>query len=855
MPERPILRLPEPIGANPPKAPRGGSTIIKPTRKRQGERLGPRLDPLVAIAGDIQRLSQLRNDPKAIAPDRALVFEVSGSIVEFYEQAAAIGLEYLADEEREFPADSDFQIDKKPEEAISGRVYLAMPSVQALQRLVSLWSRYLDGKRMPNGFGMWSKLFGLLREIRPWGPQDRLPPETLAYWEERLRIEPDAPVRIEVELWFRETAEIRARSISTLRTVVASLGGRTIDHSVIAAIRYDAALVDLPAGRVADLLANPVISLAAVEDIMFLRPQTMAEHRETDELQIEEAKAPTSSAPGELPPIVALIDGLPLQNHSRLAGRLIVDDPDGFEEGYLAAVRRHGTEMASLILHGDLNGNGPPLSKRLYVRPVMRPTADGRDERTPADRLVVDLIYRSIVRMKEGDAGGPPSAPSILIVNISLGDPNRPFAGLISPWARLLDYLAFRYNLLFLVSAGNIHDPLELTEFDTWTDFTNAAEPDKEQAVFRAINNNKSRRTLLSPAEAVNVLTIGAAHRDSVSPPQTPPLAADPIGAGHLPNISSALGLGFRRVIKPDLLMDGGREFVRLRSTHPLVVEPMKITGRAFGLRAAAPDGTDLDRTILTWGTSAATALTTRAAHAIHDALTDEAGGSLHADTPTELQAILVKALLVHASTWSEKWTLLEQIVGGTHYARADDVSRILGHGILQEVRSIECTAGRATFAGVGEIKAGDAVIYRIPLPSSLEGVSEYRAVTVTLAWFTPINPRHQGYRMIALEAGPGADKRYSLGVDRAKGQPSHHAIRRGTVFHDRREGDRATAYIDEGDLVVRVSARDTAGDYAEAVPYALALSLEVGVTSQLQVYDEMRVTVSERLRTAVRTT
>ncbi|WP_222122373.1 hypothetical protein, partial [Bacillus licheniformis] len=33
-------------------------------------------------------------------------------------------------------------------------------------------------------------------------------------------------------------------------------------------------------------------------------------------------------------PIVALLDGLPLENHSALRGRLEIDDPDDFESLY-----------------------------------------------------------------------------------------------------------------------------------------------------------------------------------------------------------------------------------------------------------------------------------------------------------------------------------------------------------------------------------------------------------------------------------------------------------------------------------------------------------------------------------------
>jgi len=849
VPDRPLLRLPEPVAANPPRPPRGGTAVTKPTRERQKERLGSRLERLGQIAANPQEIMQLRSDPQSIAPERAIVFEVAGSIAEFYQRAADIGLEYLADDEREFAPDNDFQVKDKPEEEVVGRIYLAMPDVGALQELIRLWNRYISGGRMPNGFAVWSKLFSLLRDIRPWGPQDRLPPETLEFWQERLRSNPDEAVRFEVEFWFRENPDVRSRVLTSFSTALRALGGELVAHSVIAEIRYDAALVDLPVGRVADLLNDPTITLAAVDEIMFIRPQTMAEYGIADETEAG-ADVSVGGDPTELPPIVAMIDGLPIQNHQRLAGRLLVDDPESFETGYAAATRRHGTEMASLILHGDLNATGSSLSRRIYVRPVLRPTPDGQHERTPVDMLVVDLIYRAVRRIKEGEGSTPAAAPSVVLVNLSLGDPNRLFAGVMSPWARLLDYLAYKYRVLFLVSAGNIYDPLELSEYQTWGEFVSASVEDRERAIFRSINANRSRRSLLSPAEAMNVLTVGAAHRDSVAPGRELPLALDPTDVGHLPNISSALGLGFRRVIKPDLLLDGGREYVRLKSTHPLVVEPVRVTGRAFGLLAAAPDpqGADLSRTMLTWGTSAATALATHVGHGIFDVLMDREGGSRHADTPQEYQALLVKALLVHGSSWGDRWPMLEELVGGEHASKKDDVSRILGHGILDAMRVKECTTGRATLVGVGEVKTGDASLYRVPLPPSLDGVSEFRAVTVTAAWFSPINPRHQGYRMAALEAGPGGDQSMSLGVSRAKAQPNHHAIRRGTVFHDRREGERASAYVDNGDLLIRVAARASAGEYDALVPYALAVSIEVGVTSQVQVYDEVRAAIEAQI-------
>ena len=167
-------------------------------------------------------------------------------------------------------------------------------------------------------------------------------------------------------------------------------------------------------------------------------------------------------------------------------------------------------------------------------------------------------------------------------------------------------------------------------------------------------------------------------------------------------------------------------------------------------------------------------------------------------------------------------------------------------------MRILECTAERATLIGYGEMAPGTASLFRIPLPPSLERVVEPRSVTVTVAWFTPINPRHQGYRVVALEAKPGGDPKFSLGVDRSKMQPHDKAIDRGTVYQDRREGGRAVPYVDGGDLLVRIAARETAGEFTHPVPYALAVSIEVGVGSTTPVYDEVRAAVLARVRPAV---
>lgn len=443
---------------------------------------------------------------------------------------------------------------------------------------------------------------------------------------------------------------------------------------------------------------------------------------------------------------------MPVQRHQLLDGRIIVDDPDGVEDESTVAKRRHGTEMASLILHGDLAGPAPEpaLSRPLHVHPVLwaLPGALEEQECFHPRRLMIDTCYRAVLRMKEGEGDGPPSSRDVFLVNVSLGDSRRPYANQVSPWARLLDYLAWRFHLLFLVSAGNISEPLPIPGFSGSSAFEDTP-IEKRQ--------HRSQRTLLSPAEAINVVTVGACHDEAAESPVYAGTLVDPIESRALPNVSSALGLGHLRTVKPDILMPGGREHVTpIPGAGGLAVRPA-LPGHAFGVLAAAPDpGGELDRIRPTSATSAATALATRFAHRTFDALTDPDNGNVLADADPQYYPLVVRALLVHSCRWDDEATEhAAQALGpqepSRHGERADNVARVLGHGIPLADAVTACAADRATLIGYGEIENGQVLEYQVPLPISLSGRRIPRTVTTTLAWFSPVTVRNRIYRLAKL--------------------------------------------------------------------------------------------------------
>lgn len=472
MPERPLLILPTPTEpAKRSKKTGGGGRPHLPTRDRQAERLAPRFTVLQQTLD--ARRARLRTESSGVIPEEVIVLETVGPIDNFIVAVRNIeGLEWLGEvEEEDIPPDDDFFVaDRdgapKAEKMLRGRLFLILSNHQALQQMLSLWNSWRAGQELPWGFGKWSELFSQLRDVRPWGVRDRLyETGVLDDWKERVEHNAEM-IPCEIELWFRADHRRRRAARDRVASIVQSLQGVVQNEAIIEEIGYHALLAQLPIGSVSPLIAEAGqdSSLVQCEQIQFFRASgqmagiVLEDERTTDAGSIQPPVTPL----GE--PVVALFDGLPLQSHRRLSDRLVVDDPDGFEADYQASERRHGTAMASLIIHGDIDANEPPISRRLYVRPILRPDQrdwrQPRQETAPENTLVVDLIHRSVRRLFEGDGATPAVARQVCVINLSIGIRDRLFESSMSPLARLLDWLSWKYQVLFVVSAGNHAQPI-----------------------------------------------------------------------------------------------------------------------------------------------------------------------------------------------------------------------------------------------------------------------------------------------------------------------------------------------------------------------------------------------------------
>lgn len=823
---------------------------------RQAQRLGQIFAKAERSLAAYSQGVNVAVDPRAVAPERCLVFELLGDVPDFNVAAQALGLEWLAteaitDDVEDVGADADAD---DPANQPPQRLYLTMPTEQALKRLLRQWKLYAQGDAYGHGQRELWKLFGYLHALRVWSVEDRLDPLLTTYVANMLAANPDEEVVVELDLWYRNEDERRDESLATLNEMLEEVGGELLDQVDIPEIRYQGVFIRVT-GDVAKQLANGQGRIAEFNDVMTIRPQSTYESQIEGDTAGVKTELDEPELDGDC--IAALLDGYPIEQHQLLANRLHVVEVEVRGAQAPALTRQHGTAMASLIVHGDLQSQTTkPLNRPLAVLPVLVSPGASRKEATPMGKLPIGVIYRALQTITSANRQLNPELRRVVVINHSICDVYAPFVRRPSPWATLLDYFSHKYNLLFVVSAGNIFSPFPVSVYANITAYQAAHAGTREAAVLGAIEMAKATRTILSPAESVNSLTVGAVHADGASPDHTAP--PDPYPSFAMSNLASAVGLGVNRSVKPDFLENGGRFVAGLSNVRGGGIEIHPQPSAHYGQQVATPSATGrLNRRMLTCGTSNAAALTTRSAHFIADALDELYADEVKKWHKLPTRAVLLKTLLAHGTSWGDIGETLDLAYPPRNpkqwSPRRNTITQFLGYGQLDISRVISGASNRITLLADDLIRAGNRHDYIIPVPASMLNNREVRTVTITLSWTCPTTHTTADHRAVILQLS-GADNSSSFwnGVGRAgQAQPNLSTANRGTLIHMVQEGKKLMT-DSTGRLVIGVQAIAKVGFEFHDVPYAIAITLELGQQTRSQLYTEVEQRVRGRTRTRV---
>ncbi len=849
-----------------------------PSPQRQGERLSATIERLPHAFE--QTTTVVTDSSAGIDPEKVLFLKIKGTVDNFEAILKKLGFEWLGEKERDDLApDEDFYEDEGKTKSLKGQLFLTMTNRQCLEKMIAFWQRFVAGSPLPYGYTKLKLLFCHLEEVSFWGPKQRLEYHNFHNTlEDTLAFDENQDFTFLIEFWFRPNLEQRQTCEVQAKRLLSSLHGRVITTYANEEIAFHAMMVRAPATSVRALIndtfnqdkASIGNDILHYDGIMYFSAPSAFHTTQS----LENRKGFISfDDPPKGPVRVALLDGYPFLAHQSLSEWVELDDPDHLIEHYQASQMIHGTAMASMILHGDLNNPARrSLNSNLYLRPVMIPDPQLTDhpETLYPDRFPEDLIERAVVRMFESTEQSVAVAPHVKVINLSLGDLNRPFLKDMSSWARLIDSLSWRYQVLFIISAGNQIQPLSLGDPSSFQQLDDSI---KRQHTLSYFFQERLERRILSPAEAINAICVGASHSDHTPSEniymgsRVDILPSNPRLLNTFPSPVSPIGGGLRNAMKPEILFPGGRQ---LYSEPISSNEPFRISKSALppGVLAASP-GQKLDETNRfgsSCGTSNAAALATHAAgHLLEtlDLVRESKGGE---QIEEHHVSSVLKAMLVHGAQWppdaaNEFWQAKTENVSSR--AKKFWTESYLGYGNVDLERVVTCTNQRATLVGAGSIDSREPVHqFDLPLPQQFDGFDRFRRLTITLAWFSPINPNHRQYyrAKLSLELPQKCSPYKRGGKTRAKTPITKPGVKsffdtrhtnRGTVQHMVLEG---RSIIDVGPedfipILVKLSKSNAGGAEAyEPIHYGLVVSLEVAANETFPIYEAVRQALTTTL-------
>jgi len=354
------------------------------------DRIDLRFEETVAAFG---AQVQLAESIQAADPQLVLVFEALDEQIDLTAVAQKLGPEILVESEGAMEPTDEYQlISENPRNPFIGSCLHAVCLNQsALNDLLSLWRAWKQNQSLPYGYSPLRELFAHLKDLRPWGPQDRL---KMLDWDEHFadRIT-DQPHAIEIELWYRRSPQTRLASQGEVTALVEQAGGQVHASADIEQIGYHGLKCTVPTNVLLALAGGNFGSVQVVRsaDVMYLRVTGQGLPiigPPIDAVPVQDSPIPTTE------PVVCLLDGVPVANHPLLRGRVIVHDPDDLFGNATVDELKHGTWMASAAIWGDRGSNEPAASRPVLVRPILTPSDETADhsEELPAAELVPDLM-------------------------------------------------------------------------------------------------------------------------------------------------------------------------------------------------------------------------------------------------------------------------------------------------------------------------------------------------------------------------------------------------------------------------------------------------------------------------------
>lgn len=443
-------------------------------------------------------------------------------------------------------------------------------------------------------------------------------------------------------------------------------------------------------------------------------------------------------------PIVGIIDS-GIDNRVDPLKPLLIDNVS-ILSGSTGIGSSHGTSVASLVAFGDklISPENPKVSSaNLYSIQVLY-----RDEGS----FSYDKLRKAIIEAHNGYG--------IRIFNLSVCDERSfEYNAEFSEYAKMLDELAYTYDLLIFIAAGNlVDDYIEFIKSDLGRGTHLINYPNH---YYNALNNDYSQPTNIgSPAESMNNITIGAIACNNIDNitdlTDRHTLPSYYSRKYHIDYAQTINGSGFNKnqknknIFKPDILMPGGDW---LHEDSKMLVLSRGLTPNDYYIRLS--------------GTSLATPLAANLAAKIISKYPDINMQSVKALLINSAESTNIEESI--SNIINECKEIESQNIHGCSFTSLSSKEKrristkfnsnrlakcIEGNGVPNEDKCLSSTNKRATFVIEDQIPIRHYHVKHIKLPDYLSSTSKKMIlkITGTLCFkFSPIKDDAMAYNPIHI--------------------------------------------------------------------------------------------------------
>ncbi len=686
-------------------------------------------------------------------------------------------------------------------------VFSADAELSAFRERLAAYSRGVgDGRET----AAYEDLFDAIDSFGGIAPADRIAARLAAVLIE----DPDLARPMDVEFWFVGDIGLLEAWMDQARRVVETAGGVWLDELTSPAAGIALARIEGNAAVAQSVaLLDQVVAVDSV-------PEPRLPQAELVQLQHVDQYASVVQ-PADDAPVVGLVDSGLAAGHPLLAPA-VIDAVALHPEfgGQAEDINGHGTMVAGRVLFGDVlrAARQDDFVARFWLASV----------RVLDDRALVPLRVnwvRAIADAIEYLA----TAWDARVINLSIGDATSPYiGGKSTPLAAELDALARAYDLVIVISAGNLSLPDLEPYRGTFARYPEYLLSDDFE--------------LIDPAQAALGITVGAlAEADGVTPhPLGTRLGSGAVARADGPSPFTRHGPGVRKAIKPELAADGGNLVFDRPSGNVQpdpAVEVLSTTNRFPTSLFATSVGSSF----------AAPAV----AHI---------AGRLATDYPA-IDGTTIRALLLQGATVRP---LTAEVINSSE----TDVQALCGFGCVSWERCGESSDNRVVLYATDTLRIDDFHVYRIPMLPEFTDVSGEHRLTVALSYSPPVRHRRFDYVAFGMEfvvvRGVGIGDVFEMaGVDiddPAAGRLSGYELSMRPPRTVRSRGCNQAAswssasrprerFRDDWYVVVR-SLNHWMPRGAPAEPYSLAIALEVDRAEELylQLAAELEVEVEVQI-------